>query len=40
VADLKGSSEYKKEVLKVIFCRALKQLFEERWDKKLNRDSH
>jgi CO/xanthine dehydrogenase FAD-binding subunit len=30
VADLRGSSAYKKEVLKVVFCRALTQLLEKR----------
>jgi carbon-monoxide dehydrogenase medium subunit len=30
IGDLRGSPEYKKEVLKVIFCRALEQLLENR----------
>ena len=30
ISDLRGSFEYKKEVLKVIFCRALAQLIEQR----------
>lgn len=30
IGDLRGSPEYKKEVLKVIFCRALAQLLERR----------
>jgi carbon-monoxide dehydrogenase medium subunit len=30
ISDLRGSFEYKKEVLKVIFCRALAQLTEQR----------
>ena len=30
ISDLRGSFEYKKEVLKVIFCRALAQLIEHR----------
>jgi aerobic carbon-monoxide dehydrogenase medium subunit len=30
IGDLRGSPEYKKEVLKVIFCRALTQLLEQR----------